>query len=457
MAERNGNRFRRLRGCDGGRALAAAALLLAACAQPEPWAERASSDRGLPLPTTTFPSVPPPAAAERPLRAPPPVGVVTEIDGLRVLRLRGTPRELGYQHGFALAAGIKEGIEEFVLGYRCHGIRARYAQIIKRVETEIDFPASLLEELDGMLEGMQASGVDLLLPVVKRPLERIDLLVLNTLDHWGLFGCSGVTAWGDATADGEVLVARNFDFDVDQPDEAIARLNVVFAFEPAGGTPFLSLAFPGLIGVVTGLNAHGVGAFLHVGNGAFGGGEIGGTRPLMAIARAIVEQCDSATAAPRTREWLAQARIRNSFLLRVTTDGVAAPPTAIFEIDPLGVVEQPLPAAGAPAYLLTTNHFTTDKATFPAIPDSKIRWCALEEHVKETLATGDHRLDAAEAWRGLERIAQHVGNVTLHSLVWQPRSGTLLLSVSERIDGHVLAATKNRCCELHLAELLDAR
>ncbi len=433
------------------------ALLFAACALPD-HADR--SDRGtagLP-PAGDLPDggAAPSAPRSGPLRPPPPVGIVTDLDGLRVLRLRGTARELGYQHGFALAADIKAGVEAFVLGYRCRGIRARYLQVMKQLEREIDFPSALLEELDGMVAGMAASGVDLTLSIMKRPLERIDLLALNTLDHWGLIGCSGVTAWGAATDDGAVLVARNFDFDVDRPEQAIARLNVVLAFEPLGGVPFVSLAFPGLIGVASGLNARGVGAFLHVGNGAFGGGDDGLSRPLMAIARELVERCDSADAIATARTALRDARIRNPFLLRVTTDGVAGAPTAVFEIDPLAVGEQPLPAAGAPPLLLTTNHFTTERTTFPAIPDSKIRWCALEEHVKEALATGDSRLDADEAWRGLARVAQHSGNVTLHSLVWRPRSGDLLLAVSEVHDGRIAAATKQPARRLHLSELLAA-
>lgn len=346
------------------------ALFLAACALPDR-ADRSDHRRAEAPPAGDLLAGGPAFAAPRtgPLRSPPPVGVVTDIDGLRVLRLRGTPHELGYQHGLALAADIKAGFEAFVLGYRCRGIRARYLQVMKQIEREIDLPQSLLDELDGMVAGMTASGVDLTLPIVRRPLERIDLVALNTLDHWGLIGCSGVTAWGAATDDGAVLVARNFDFDVDRPDHTIARLNVVLSFEPAGGVPFVSVAFPGLIGVASGLNARGVGAFLHVGNGAFGGGDEGVSRPLMVIARELVEHCDSGAAIDAARSALRAARIRNPFLLRVTTDGVAGAPTAVFEIDPLAVGEQPLPEPGAAPLLLTTNHFTTERTTFPAIPD----------------------------------------------------------------------------------------
>ncbi len=432
--------------------LVALLLLAGACSVAlEPTVDR---DRVADVaPTRGLPVVPPAVA---PHRAPSPIGVVTDLDGLRVLRMAGTPHEMGFQHGKALAAEIKEGFEQFVLGYRCHGIKARYAQIQKRLDNEIDLPARFLEELDGIVAGMAASGIDLTLPLLKRPLERADLVALNTIDHWGLFGCSGFTAWGSATDDGGVLVSRNFDFDVDQPQQAIARLNVVLAFEPADAIPFVSFAFPGLIGVTSGISARGVGAFLHVGNGAFGGGETGRTRPLLAIARELVESCTPVSAAPRARELLAGARIRNSFLFRVTTPGLDAPPTTVFEIDPLDVVEQPLPdvAGGAAPIVHTTNHFSARPAAFAAIPDSKIRLCALEDAAKACLADGDHRINAREAWEGLTHVAQDRGIVTLHALVWRPATGALLLGVSQRADGHTISATAGRCRSLWLDELI---
>jgi hypothetical protein len=427
-------------------------LLAVACTDPRERALFGDSDRSERDDAPT-PSV---ATASAARRSPPPVGVVADIDGLRVLRMRGTPRELGFQHGKAFAAEIKEGFERFVLGYRCHGIKARYGQIAKRIENEIAFPPRLLEELDGMVEGMAASGVDTTVALLKRPLSRDDLLALNTIDHWGLFGCSGFTAWGSATDDGGVLVARTFDFDVDQPEQAITRLNVVLCFEPAGAIPFVSLAFPGLVGVTTGLSARGVGTFLHVGNGAFGGGDPGRTVPLLAIARELMEQCGPDRVTAEARERLATARIRNSFLFRVTTDGRDAPPTTVFEVDPLGVGEQPLPdpARGAAPFLLATNHFVARESTFPAIPDSKIRWCSLEECATTALAGGDRRIGPDEAWTGLDQVKQSRGIVTLHALVWRPATGELWLGVSDLVDGRVVPATDGERRHLWLEELL---
>jgi hypothetical protein len=384
-------------------------------------------------------------------------GLATKVNGLPVVRLEGTPHEMGFQHGHALAAGIKEGFEEFVLRHRCNGMRARYEQIWKRVERDVEVPARFQEELEGMLEGMQAAGIDLALPMLKRDLGVGDLLVLNSIDHWGLVGCSGFTAWGRGTVDGNVLCARNFDFDVDPDTHAIARLGVILSFEPEDRRAFVSFGFPGMIGAVSGLSEAGVGAFLHVGNGGFGGGDEGRSLPLTMIARLVLEECGPAEAAKRARELLAGARLRNSFLFRLVTDGVAAPPTTVFEVDPSGIEEERLPdeTKGEPPMLVTTNHYLTRAAHTIPFADSRTRFVNLEESGKKCLAAGDHAIDPDEAMRGLELVRQQRGAITLHSLVWRPRTQEVWASFSDvdPASGRAVAAPRGSA-RVKLGQLL---
>jgi len=382
----------------------------------------------------------------------------TTVAGLPVLRLSGTPHEMGFQHGRALAAGIKEGITEFCVKYRAHSIRARYEQIRKRVANEIDFPAEFTDELQGMLEGMEASGVDLDVPLLKRKLDLLDLQCLNSIDHWGLFGCSGVTAWGSCTKDGEVLTSRNFDFDADPETHAVVRLGIVLVFHPAGGKAFASFAFPGLVGITSGVNEDGVACFLHVANGTYGGGEIGRSLPLLVIARELLQKCDGAHAAPLARERLAKANVRNSFLFRVVTRGDDAPPTTVFEIDSLGFGEQKLPdvAAGERPLLVATNHYRTRPGVFEAIPDSKIRFGNLTEGAQRCLASGDHVIEPEEAFADLETVAQDGAIITLHSLVFVPRTLDLWASfsrVSERTN-RPISAPHAKPAHVNLHDLL---
>lgn len=435
-------------------------FFLAACTEPSPMetTDRGRRDAGaisIEVPLESAPRAAPPTAAR-----PGPIGAGArfEVQGLPVLRLEGTPRELGFQHGRALAAEIKEGFEQFVLKYRCRDMRARYAQIAKRVRSEIAWPAAITTELEGMLEGMQASGVDLSIAPLRRELELVDLEVLNSIDHWGLIGCSGFTAWGRCTKDGEVLCARNFDFDVDPDTKSVARLGLVLAFEPEGGVPFASFAFPGMVGVCSGLSEEGVGLFLHVGNGSFGGGDIGLSLPPTILSRLVIEEPAPEDAAERARTLIEEARFRNSFLVRIVTPGGDAPPTTVFEVDPNGFGEQELPdeSAGEPPLLVTTNHYLTRPSLFPVIPDSKVRFCNLEESAQACLAGGDRAIDEAEAWAGLGKVEQVGVIATLHSLVFKPATLELWAAFS-KVDlargGLLDPATGREPARLNLAEL----
>jgi hypothetical protein len=66
-----------------------------------------------------------------------------------------------------------------------------------------------------------------------------------------LVGCTSFAAWGPATRDGHLLVGRNFDFDAGR---CFDENKIVIRVQPDTGHGFLSVAWPGMIGVVTGLN-----------------------------------------------------------------------------------------------------------------------------------------------------------------------------------------------------------
>jgi isopenicillin-N N-acyltransferase like protein len=79
-----------------------------------------------------------------------------------------------------------------------------------------------------------------------------------------LVGCTTFTFSGDAARDSPLL-ARAFDFDV---DDIFDDRKAVFFVAEDGTIPFASVAWPGLVGVVSGLNRAGVAAVVH---GARGG------------------------------------------------------------------------------------------------------------------------------------------------------------------------------------------
>jgi isopenicillin-N N-acyltransferase-like protein len=76
-----------------------------------------------------------------------------------------------------------------------------------------------------------------------------------SFEHSPLLGCTAFGLGPDATSDGHALFARAFDFEA---ADVFDRDKAVFVVREDGKIPFASVAWPGLVGVVTGMNAEGV-------------------------------------------------------------------------------------------------------------------------------------------------------------------------------------------------------
>lgn len=66
-----------------------------------------------------------------------------------------------------------------------------------------------------------------------------------------LVGCTSFAAWGSATNNGHLLLGRNFDFNAGR---CFDENKVVVYFKPDEGLGFISVAWPGMVGVVSGIN-----------------------------------------------------------------------------------------------------------------------------------------------------------------------------------------------------------
>lgn len=111
-----------------------------------------------------------------------------------------------------------------------------------------------------------------------------------------LIGCSSVYLSGDAAAGGPML-GRNFDFET---HDVFDRGKAVILFAETGKVPVVSVAWPGLAGVVTGMNAEGVGAVVH---GARAGEPSASGQPVLLTLR---EALASAHDASDVARWLSE-------------------------------------------------------------------------------------------------------------------------------------------------------
>jgi len=213
------------------------------------------------------------------VHAQPVKGELTNINGKRVLRVWGSHYDMGYAHGYLLAEEIVELLEDYMLGelldvenyWRTRSMLIRYARI----------PAAYRIELQGMYEGMIAAigRRGLHSETINRYFKPVDLIAWNMIpeifrlyftsrafsDASGVL-CSSISGWDRGTADGNLVFARNLDFG--KAGDLLEETPLIIAFQPSGCVKkdWISVAWPGYIGCLTGMNEEGVGAALNLGN-----------------------------------------------------------------------------------------------------------------------------------------------------------------------------------------------
>ena len=181
------------------------------------------------------------------------------VSGYRVLHLKGTHYEMGYQHGALLKDHVKQNLD-YILNQKgaspvTLGPIKLYPKAailsISNYQTKKNYiPQKYLDEIAGVAA---ASGI---------PLN--DARMGNFLPE--MFHCSGFAVMNSATQDGTLYHGRVLDYACDWKLQEHAVLIVA---EPEGGIPFVNVTYAGFIGSVTGMNRD------HMAIGEMGGGGMG--------------------------------------------------------------------------------------------------------------------------------------------------------------------------------------
>jgi len=69
----------------------------------------------------------------------------------------------------------------------------------------------------------------------------------HAMQDLALVGCSSFAVWGDKTVDGNILIARNFDFYI---GDDFAKEKIITFINPEKGYKFMSVSWAGFIGVM---------------------------------------------------------------------------------------------------------------------------------------------------------------------------------------------------------------
>jgi len=191
-------------------------------------------------------------------------GMLFNSSGGRILILKGTPYEMGYQHGVLLKDDIAQLTSSIIT--ECEKEKKGYLDQIWEQQKDL-IPQRFLDEMEGIADG---SGV---------PLR--DIQLSNIMPE--LFHCSGIAVFGEATKDGSLLHVRVLDYIVDY---GLQDHSVVIVASPDEGNSFINAGFAGFIGSVTGMNDK------KISIGEMGGGGQGmwAGIPMSFLVRMVLEQ-----------------------------------------------------------------------------------------------------------------------------------------------------------------------
>ncbi|MGA9755389.1 MAG: C45 family peptidase [Desulfobaccales bacterium] len=168
---------------------------------------------------------------------------------LRTLEIWGSPQELGRRHGQTLAADIRL-LRRVLLAYLARislyaGALPLYG-LLKWLARGFwpYIPPHLQQEMAAIAAGAEVSLGSILL------LNVMDDLANNSPR------CSALAVGDRHTDQGAYLMGRNLDYPVFT--DYLSRCQTLFLLSPHRGQPLASLAWPGYVGVCTGINSAGV-------------------------------------------------------------------------------------------------------------------------------------------------------------------------------------------------------
>lgn len=205
-------------------------------------------------------------------------GWLERINGYDVLHLKGTPYEMGYQHGVLLQESVRKNLDTLlrVKGDQTlvefAGFKLKPRDVLTQIiAVQKPFVAQrFTDEMDGLAAG---AG-----------LPSDDIRAANFIPE--LFHCSGFAIAGGATADGTLYHGRVLDY---ATDWGLQEHAVIIVGEPDDGIPYVNISYAGFVGSVTGMNTS------HISIGEMGGGGLGNWQgvPMAQLMRQVIESAET--------------------------------------------------------------------------------------------------------------------------------------------------------------------
>ena len=322
-----------------------------------------------------------------------------------VLHLKGTPREIGKQHGFLLRRSVEFLLNTYVrpnlVGPHGEKLLAA-AEQVRRV-----LPHDYLEELDACAE---VAGVDRRELLIAQCLGDLDMAVIGWQPP-SRNACSSYVAFGPATVDGGLECGRNLDYFFGS--KIPLRCSLVTYYEPLQekGLRFASIGLSGILGGWTLINERGLIVANHVGGGIET--RIDGI-PTLILTRLIAQQAGTVDEAVAMIRRLPRMRGQIVWLAQDADETAQRPAQAVaVEYDAENVAVRP----GENGMLVVTNE---NRAL--GEPPPRHLACGRYARLEQAIKAAWGRLDGVEPLTLLPGVANET---TLQVVQIRPRSGAM--------------------------------
>ena len=326
-------------------------------------------------------------------------------DPIKIVEVSGDGAAMGQAHGESLKteiAALSQYLNSFFKSDK-ERKQALLASFMFRNQLPAEYQAEILAL-------SKASGMD-----------SGEVMLGNCfLDLSPMVACSTITLSAKAAPDGIARFGRNLDF----PGFGIAdKASVVLIFHPKDRYQFAAVTWPALIGVLSGMNEHGLTlASMEVAR------PMGLPRamPYVLLYRTVLEKCKTVQEAIDLLEKTPRQTANNLMLMDATGE------RAVVEITPEKITVRRAPEDRA---LISTNHHRGEDL-------DKAGLCKRYDYLHDEAKIEFGKIGPESIEKMLGKVAQ--GNATLQSMVFEPSTRVLYLAIGTQ-------ATKNPYQKIELA------
>lgn len=204
-------------------------------------------------------------------------GQITYVEDRYILHVWGNHYERGYATGYLMAENIMYVFRNYVFTTAANNSVATYNYALNYYLDHYISDTRYLDEITGMVAGLQDSQVDMYHQNLQRDIGVNDLLFVNAIVDLGTghirdltLGCSSLSSWGVATQNdpalqGNLTITRLLDWNRNTALIANPLMVVHHPSEP-DEQKWISFTYPGLIGALSAISQSKSAAFMNVGN-----------------------------------------------------------------------------------------------------------------------------------------------------------------------------------------------